>query len=297
MKRKFLRALMAAMALTLLFSGMGQADIVLSGTNLVVGINAAGGMVNLTATQGITYVPSPFSNDYTYPGIPWEYWVIGVDGVASTAYGVPGGDSNPGGLVTDDLSSGTTLQGHTDGPQFLVNGANIIYHQVITFDMAEKTIHVSADIFNNNPYTLTNVAYARGMDPDQDVLAFGDFRTVNTISGDSVTAVGPNTLLYVIMKDNTVDLAGIASVSGPLGGPWETDPYNLGAGGFLNGATGGYEDASINMVWLIGDMPAFTSKQIDFEYSFGVVPVPPSLILLGSGLLGLLAVRFRRNRA
>ena len=297
MKRKFLAALMAAMALTLLMSGVGQsADTLLTGANLNVGVADDGGMVAFGPgagfPQGITSTGpgATLPNDYTLPGTPFEFYSIGVGGVFA-AFGTPGATSNPGGYTTDNLSVGTNLQAHTDGPAFVVGGASLIYHQIITFDKAESTIHVSADIFNNNAVTLHDVVYARGMDPDQDVLSGGGFPTTNFFVPGGVEAIGPTTKMFVILKDNSVAHFGVAAISGTAGGLWSVDPYQIAAGGLINGAVAGNPfDYAIEMALEIGDMPAFTSKQIDFEYQFGV-PVPPSVWLFGSGLLGLLGLR------
>ena len=243
MKRKIAVALMAALALTLLLSGMGQA-FVLEGDNLKVGVGVSGGLVDITVPQGIT------------------------------------------------------LQATTSGPAFNVDSASLIFTQTIVFDKTFNHMHVSMDILNNSLVDITGLVVSRGIDPDQDVLVFGDFRTINTINADgSVTAVGPKSGLFVTLRSLTPDITGVASISGPAGGPWATDPNILGAGGFVNGGVAGYVDDSINMTWFIGDLAHGVSKEIDFEYEFGVVPVPPSAILLGSGLLGLVGFRFRRNRA
>lgn len=298
MKRKFIVTLLA-MALIVLGAGLGQAaDTLLVGTNLTVGVADDGGMVafgpGVGFPQGITYTGpgKTLPNDYTLPGTPFEFYSIGVGGVFG-AFGTPGGTSNPGGYTTDNLSVGNNLQAHTDGPQFAIGAANLIYHQVITFDKAESVIHISADIFNNNPVTLHDVVYARGMDPDQDQQSGGGFATTNFFVPKGVEAVGPTTGMFVKLIDNTVGAFGVAAISDSSPDlPWETNPYVIAPGGLINGAVAGNPfDYAIEMAWLIGDMPAFTSKQIDLTYQFGVVPVPPSVWLLGSGLVGLFGLR------
>jgi hypothetical protein len=295
MKKKIVLVMMAGLVLTLLMSGVGQADVTLTGTNLKVGVSDSGGMVNYTTLQGVTYLPGTAGNDFTFPGIPWEYYAIGVNGVAST-FGAPGYTPvNPAAFTTTAFL-GSILQAVTTDGTFTVNGVVLGYTQTIWFDVNSQTINVSADILNTSDNSI-NVVYGRGMDPDQDAATFGNFATINYIVGGSVTAVGSNDSLFVTMKDNTDGVAGIASVSGPLGGTWVSDPYNLAAGGFLNGATvpGANEDASINMVWQF-TLGAHQSKEIDFSYQLGQVPLPPSVLLLGSGLLGLGLVGWRRRK-
>lgn len=307
MKRKFLIPLMAALALTLLLSGASQA-FVLSGTNLDVGVSAGGGMVDLNAAdafpgdngQGITLKNVPASatpNDYTAPGIPFEFFSIKAGGAFDTS-GVTGvfSDLNPFGLTTTDFSAGTTNQASSFGPAFTLGTASLIYTQHITFDDSFTHVHVSVDILNNGLTDITDLKYTRGMDPDQDVGPSGEFRTLNTISGSEVTALALNSKLFVTMRDLTPGIDPVASISGPLGGGWVTNP-DLLTGGGVNGATAGaYQDASINLTYDIGFLAHGTSIQLDFEYEFGV-PVPPTVWLLGSGLLGLVGLRFRRKSA
>lgn len=72
----------------------------------------------------------------------------------------------------------------------------------------------------------------------------------------------------------------------------------MAGGGLVNGALAGKPfDYTINMAWLVGNIEPGHSVEIDWTYTFGVVPVPPSLILLGSGLLSLVGFRFRRSQA
>lgn len=308
MKRKFLVPLMGALALTLLLSGASQA-FVLSGTNLDVGVSAGGGMVDLSAAdafpgdngQGITLKNVPASatpNDYTAPGIPFEFFSIKAGGAFATS-GVTGvlSDLNPFGLTTTNLSAGTNNQASSVGPATALGTASLIVTQNLFYVDSENHVHVSVDIFNASETAITDLKYTRGMDPDQDVGPSGEFRTLNTISGSTVTAMAQNSGLFVTMRDNTPGIDPVASISGPLGGTWVTNP-DLLTGGGVNGATAGaFQDASINLTYDIGTLAPHTSIEIDLEYEFGVVPVPPTVWLLGTGLLGLVGLRFRRKSA
>jgi hypothetical protein len=300
------KIIILAMALSLALVGMVQADVLLVGGNLTVGVGNDGGLVSLPVSlnplglnQGVTYTGpgNTLPNDYTLPGTPWEFYSIGVAG-SWTAYGVPGFSSpTSAGQTTLNTSGGTTLQAETVGPAFTVGAAGLIYKQTVVFDTTSNAIKISADIYNNTASTITGVVYARGMDPDQDVNSGGGFATFNSFLGvDKVMAVGPSTGMFVIMSD--LSGSGVASISGSSPSvPWETNPYVLAGGGLLNGAiVGNPFDYSINMAWEIGDIPAFTSVEIDMKYQFAA-PIPGSLLLLGSGILGLVGIGVRRKSA
>ena len=300
MKRKSV-LLMATLALTLLLAGTGQA-FVLSGTNLDVGVSDGGGLVDIPAKQGITFNPGPLPNDFSYPGTPFEFVSISINGAYQTS-GVNGASVNPWGLTTTNVSASGTLQANSTMAAYSFNGQKILYSQAVVFDMADKEIDVTMKIKNLSAdgSTLKNVYISRGMDPDQDVLKYGTFETNNVIPGkfgSQIMAVGPKTGLYVDMKDNTFFFAGVPAISGINGGIWSTDPLFLGAGGLVNGALAGNpRDYSINMTWFLGDIGYDESRTIDFDYRFGTVPVPPSVWLFGSGLLGLVGLRRKLFKA
>jgi len=45
------------------------------------------------------------------------------------------------------------------------------------------------------------------------------------------------------------------------------------------------------MAWDIGDIPGNTNATISAEYLMGPIPLPPSVWLFGTGLLGLWGLR------
>jgi hypothetical protein len=292
---KFLPTLALIMVLAMV--GSAQA-LVLDGNVLRVGVDQSGGLVDLGASQGITYKPvlPGTSNDFTLPGTPWEFYSIGVNG-SSVVGGVTGTAQNPLGLVTVDWSGGGTMLTMTTDGAYSLGGGLLTYTQQVAFDTNSNVMKVSATFYNVGSTLIQNLVYARGMDPDQDVNKFSSFVTNNTILGPgSVQAIGPLTGLYVRM-DSLVP-GGVASISDSTPAfPWETDPYNLLAGGLLNGALAGNPwDYTINMAWAIGDLAPGRSYEVDFTYTFGQVPLPPSVLLLGSGLLGLGLVGWRRRK-
>jgi hypothetical protein len=298
MTKKFFFPLMSVLIIALCLTGSVQAaNVTLTGTNLKVGIDNSGGLVDIAGGQGITYLPA-VANDFTLPGTPWEFFSIGVAGSFVTN-GVPGASANPMGLTTYDYSVPATKLASSSGGMFTVGGASLAYSQYIYFDKDEKTIHFSSTILNTSNVSIFDVVFARGLDPDQDVISGGGFATNNTILGNSVQAVGPKTGLTVRIDPilNTFNLIpGVASISGSFPGfPWATDPYVLLAGGLVNGAVAGNPaDYSINMAWNIGTLGAHQSVELDYTYTFSQVPVPASVLMLAPGLLGLLGLRRKK---
>jgi hypothetical protein len=271
----------------------------MNGNVLTVGIDNSGGLVDLAAPpafvgdngQGITFKSGSTPNDFTAPGTPWEFYSLGVNGAVLVG-GVPGAAANPMGLNTVNNSAGTNFKADSNGPAVALGGALLSYDQSVSFDTNSKVIKFKADFFNVGTTTATNVVYARGLDPDQDVGRFNFFPTTNTILGPgSVKAVGTLTGLFVQIDD--LKGFGVASISGSNPTfPWETDPYVLIGGGLVNGAlVGNPFDYSINMAWAIGDIAPGHSVELDWTYTFGQVPLPPSVWLFGSGLVGLLLLR------
>lgn len=283
MKQKFF-AISVAIALVLALSSASQAaSFVLSGDVLDVGVAESGALINSGVTTGISYKLAWPGNDYLTPGTPFEFYSIGANG----SYGTAGGwtiNSNPFGLTSANLSAGSLLHAQTTGAAFLVGGASLILTQNVFFDKASNRINFSVDILNAGSVPVENLVYARGLDPDQDVNVGGGFSTINSILGAGrVRALGPDTGLYIDIVDITG--GGVPTVDEE----WDTNPYNL-----LIAHNDGNGDYTINMAWLIGELGAGRSYEIDFYYEVNVVPEPATMLLLGSGLLGLAGYARRR---
>ncbi len=118
-----------------------------------------------------------------------------------------------------------------------------------------------------------------GLDPDQDVYLGGWYNTINTIAPGAVSARGPLSGYVITIKD--LEGTGVPGISYW----WDRNPYNL-----LLGPNDGNGDNTINMAWNIGTLEPGRSYEIDFQYVISVVPVPGTIMLLASGLLGLVGL-------
>jgi len=305
-QRKLILLLMAVL-MVLLMAGTGQTGTILTGTVLQVGVSNSGALISDTSTPGpyptwpgVTGLEQGASIDWSKPGTSFEGFSIGTNGafVANGYYGAPGTYTynNPMGTTTVDKTSGTLLSAHTDGDIFSVGGASLRITQDVTFDKTSNTIYMSTDIANVGSSNAYNVYFARFIDPDPDLILFGSYTTNNLLTTyggkTAVVAVGPLTGANLYLVDLTG--GGVPSIQSGLAGgtpsPWPIDPSYLYNGGVPY--SDGNGDYSINMAWDITELDVGHSYEIDYEY---VVPLPPAVLLFGTGLAALGLLRSRRK--
>lgn len=295
-KRLLLLAMITGLIL-LVSAGPGQAaSFTLAGDNFTVGISNSGALLTDVPDLGV-YPPvgsvgiQVGSSDFLTPGTAFEFFSVGVGGTTYVSNGYYSAGTtdhytlnNPIGTTSVDKTVGTLLSAHTDGAIFTVGGATLKVVQDVWFDKTSNSINFSVDVVNVGSTTATNLVYARGLDPDQDFLTFGTHDTNNTKGTGLVTAVGPISGLSITIQD--LSGGGVSSIQSFTAGfnpLWPIDPYTL-----LGGANAGDGDNSINMAWNIGTLDAGRSYQIDFAYN--IVPLPSTMILFGTGFIGLLVV-------
>lgn len=281
-KRKTFPLMLAVVGLTLLLAaGVGQAaTFVLAGNYLQVGVSDSGGLIDDNFVAGINYDPTGMGNytaaDFLRPGTPFEFYSIGVNGAWAAAGYSTGNTFNTTSINTTvpPFQSGVTTSG-----AFTLGGGWLMYRQTVFFDQNASAINFSVDLLNIGASPVYDVVYARGLDPDQDVYVGGWFDTINAIAPGAVSARGPLSKYVITIKD--LEGNGVPGISYW----WDRNPYNL-----LLGPNDGNGDCTINMAWNIGTLEPGRSYEIDFQYVISVVPVPGTVMLLASGLLGLVGL-------
>lgn len=279
---------LAAFVLLVALGRAGAASFDLTGDYLKVGINNSGGLIDSHFYAGIqfdgtgsgTFPASPPAADLLRPG-NFEFYAIGINGVDQGAAGY--GFGNTYGMKTINTSGGTTLSALSYGTYTSPQGTLLITQNVY-FAQNGSSIDFAVTFTNAGREAISDLVYARGLDANPDGYGQGTGSTINWIGQDTVTALGPYSHLAVQIESLVGN--GVGSITN-----WDTNPYTLLAG--VNEGNGAY---SIAMAWDLGSLAPNTSTVVDFAYNIGdPVPVPPSLLLLSGGLVGLGMVRRRRK--
>ena len=289
--KKFL--ILSGLLFILGFPCFAMADtLVFNGDYLRVGVGNAGGLIDDNFVVGIDYDKTGTSTwttfDFLKPGTPFEFYSVGVGGVWDAAGYTSG---NPFSATTTDNTAGGVFSAVTNFSYGDLSGV-----QTLTFPAGSGTISFEIVLTNSGDSALEDIVYARGLDPDQDVFAGGGYPTTNVIvNGNLVIGSAPITDWTIgIFSDSTYEhVPGIS-------GPWDQDPYAL-----LLGPDDGFGDNSINMAWNLGSLNAGESATFAFEYRIaetsgeviGTIPEPSTMLLLGAGLAGLVAVARKRQQA
>lgn len=284
MKRGKLKKTVTGLGCALAASGsLSAASFVLTGTQMTVGVDESGGLIDASFSAGIIPAWRP-AVDYLRPGSPFQFYSIGVSGSWQEAGFDPG---NNFGATTVNTSAGGTLSASTTG-----SFGDLSFTQLLWFGVNDTTIRYEITFENTGPNPLTDVVYAVGLDPDQeaDIPPFV-LETLNTIpDANTVIATGTTFGDWIQITSND-PLSHVPSVSFF----WDTDPYVLYD---TPPNDVGFDDNTISMAFWIGDVAPGQEVTFGYEISIGtgVIPEPRDYaILSGLGLLGLAAYRRLRK--
>jgi len=272
----------AVLAVVALAAGPVQAtSFVLDGNYLRVGVSNSGGLIDDAFTVGIDYDNTGSATwstwDFLKPGTPWEFYSIGYNGVWNNAGYLLG---NPFGATSTDTSAGSINSARTVGAY-----GPLAFQQEMAYADGSGWIDFRVTLTNTADFAVTDIVYARGLDPDQDVYAGGGYDTTNVIvDGNLVTASAPVTDWTIAIFSNS------AYPHAPsIDSYWSTDPYYL----FNTPPNDGYGDNTINMAWWIGTLGSGESAEITFQYRVAetqegtIIPEPVTMAGLLIGIAGL----------
>ena len=280
--KKALITLCCLFAFVLAAQNAAFAAATFTGNYLQFGVDDSGGLIN--SEVGLKYDPSGSSsfgaNDFILPGTPFEFYSVGANG---STLGTAGYDyGNTFGATTSSMTFGALTRYTTT-----FTAGSLQVTQTIGARPGNDYITFGVSLTNIGDELLTDVAYARGLDPDQDISTAADtFHTTNTIINNNlVEAYGQYSDMRIGIE-NTGSIASVASISQS----WATSPYTL-----LSGMDDGDGDYAIALAWALGDLAAGETVDLDFKYVLATgssaTPIPGAVWLLGSGLAGLVGLR------
>lgn len=311
---------------TFYFGQTQAAPIAMTGNFLSTQISDDGTLGNGTASPGLLHDPTgtgtfdTVNADYLRPGTPFEGFGIRSDQTGlignrnSSNGGAVGGSDTVSQVSITDLSSGSSNHVRWKGT---VAGALDIQHSYF-FDDDDENVSITTVI--TALANLTNVSFARGIDPDPDNRPGGSAVTNNErgldlnndgdytdpgeiAQSDFVSAEGFITGLAMAMFTDS-EVTHNSGIAGPCCSV--IDPSTYLAGGDFSPIAGfdSVGDDGIGLGFNIGSLSTGSSVSISYAYVFGdtvgTVDIPETEIsepaTIGLFALSLAAIGFARRR-
>ncbi len=286
--------------------------VVLSGNYLQVGISDAGTFGSDGNTSpGILHDPTGMrnygNNDYLTPGSPHDGYTIAANefsGVNDNYFA--GGDF---GSNSPTLLTGAAAMGYSNAASWTGGNAFVGVTNSYFFNDGDQRIVVKTTLTALSD--LTNLAFARSLDPDPDVNTFGSFATNNQRGNalfgidDFVSGSGPLTGLTIgIVNLDTngfthtteVNFSCCSNIS-----PYDVLAHNGDASDPITGKSFG--DYGLNLAYSIGTLNAGDSVTLTYEYAVGSnvqttggsgTPEPATWAMMLVGFGGVGAIMRRR---
>lgn len=234
-------------------------------------------------TPGIFYDSTgafnfPANADFLTPGTPREFFTLQSSGGTWTnkndSYTSPQ-------LATTRTESITTSGGKTYGTlTFTSTAGGLELKQTITLGANSQVITIDVSVRNTTASTISNVKYARGIDPDVD-SPLGTTNTINARGADGIAATdivlgtGPLSGRVIGLYTNSSVTHNTNISSG-----WSVDPSAL-----LGASSNSTADSTINLAFDLGSLGAGVTKSFSFAYVYAanatalnasITEVPPS---------------------
>lgn len=233
-------------------------------------------------------------NDYITPGTPHEGFSVNS---AETGYRENGNALGSQAFVggASSVLSGAAALGYGFAATWTGSNSLLEVNNRFFFNTGDERIRVITTLTALSD--LTNLAFARSVDPDPDVNTSGSFVTNNqrgnSLFGvtDFIGAAGPVTGLTLALVNNSGNTYTHNTLIGP-GCCSSLDPNTVLGGGANNVSA----DRSLNMAWLVGSLASGNSATIEYYYAVGDkievvgggVPEPATwaMMLMGFGVVG-----------
>lgn len=257
-------------------------------------VSADGTLGNGNSLLGLTFNPAGTgtlsSPDYLRPGSPFEYFSVAFEGQVFTNNNNNGPDVNGSDNIPTNinrLDRYTTLQegGVWVKSQINAQQKRLAITQKYTLDPKSREIIIRVELQNIGKVAIGDIAYSRGLDPDQDIP--GTFNTINKkghsyFSGGSPVHVKPFNIAWASGKSSKLGV-GLYTVDPVdhdtcISRTWTTNPYDVLAQTCGNpqpiydyplGLFGSnYSDSTINLAFKVGSLAPTQTKVFSFKYLF-----------------------------